>query len=390
MNIESIITAGLIVSFLNGVLIIMSTIIHRKEWRKHKNINIAALALFLSIGFFYYEYKSVLAGNNTVALTFITFFLFSFSVSMFVKSLASLYDIKSLINIKLNILIAVFFATLITLSSYYSNYALKFFLYNASIMIPMAFAFQYLVKCKMKLYTNVFFYLIIFLFLVLLHNIVYASFNLVNVDYTNIPKRVVTWVMVAVLSLNMIYVAYIIEQNYIDLNKTRGNFELLQQLHNKVKKISETDHLTGLYNRHKITYILEQLSITKSEFSILICDVNDFKSINDRFGHLVGDEALVFTAKALESIVRSNDIVGRWGGDEFIVILPNTNNELSEVVRNKIVNCFNKETFEKIEEGLSLCIGCSTFSQNDSLKETINRADLNMYTDKKKYRSLQE
>lgn len=104
---------------------------------------------------------------------------------------------------------------------------------------------------------------------------------------------------------------------------------------------SITDPLTGLHTRwYFITRLHEEFERVRrygGHFSVVMCDIDDFKRINDTFGHRIGDEVLKFIASVLRSSTRASDIVGRYGGEEFILILPNTNEENAAKVAEKIL-----------------------------------------------------
>jgi len=97
------------------------------------------------------------------------------------------------------------------------------------------------------------------------------------------------------------------------------------------------DYLTGIHNRRSVDRALREFFNeflkNKSKFSVMIIEIDDFKQINDKYGHLVGDKVLINVAYAIKSSIRAKDILGKWGGDEFIVILPNTDKEIADKVK---------------------------------------------------------
>lgn len=152
------------------------------------------------------------------------------------------------------------------------------------------------------------------------------------------------------------------------------------KLHEKLTYISEIDHLTSLYNRRKIDKILNENNT--DTLSIAILDIDDFKQINDKFGHQKGDVVLKKFAKTLKQNVRSTDMVGRWGGEEFIIIFPSTNIDDAFKCIQKIKNILKNLSFEEIAT-ITCSFGISSADGKISLSELISKADAALYVAKK-------
>lgn len=159
----------------------------------------------------------------------------------------------------------------------------------------------------------------------------------------------------------------------------------------EIRLLSVTDEVTGLFNQRKLVEDLE-LYISRYQhdgigFSLLFVDIDYFKNVNDQFGHVIGSQLLIDMAKVVKAQLRSSDLVYRYGGDEFIVLLPKSNVEeskrvalrISEAVKTAEFNINNEKTYQ-----LSLSVGIAEFPTDaTSAKEIINFADKMMYLSKK-------
>jgi len=150
----------------------------------------------------------------------------------------------------------------------------------------------------------------------------------------------------------------------------------------KIKYLSYHDYLTGLYNRYFFEEELKRLDSKRLyPISVIIIDINGFKMINDTFGQKKGDEILKNTAKILKTCFRKEDIVARYGGDEFIIILPSTSSTVAASIIDR-VNRFSKINFYK-EFIVSLSTGIATKeSTEQNINELMKIAEDNMYKHK--------
>ncbi|OGP54704.1 MAG: hypothetical protein A2Y65_03350 [Deltaproteobacteria bacterium RBG_13_52_11] len=164
------------------------------------------------------------------------------------------------------------------------------------------------------------------------------------------------------------------------------------RLQNELKEQAIHDHLTGLHNRYYLDKVLEQ-EIKRSKrynhsMAFMMLDVNRFKEINDRYGHQMGDEILREVAVLLREAVRETDIVVRYGGDEFLIILLETNGELDSIKRR----IAEKVALLNMKDGqmdfpVTLSIGSASWGPKDhrSVDEIMNEADRRMYEEKKQH-----
>lgn len=172
----------------------------------------------------------------------------------------------------------------------------------------------------------------------------------------------------------------------------------LETSNKKLEKLSRIDSLTGMPNRRYFDLQLEQewqRSMRESQpLSILVCDVDQFKNINDHFGHQYGDECLQGVAKAIiETLHRPADMPARFGGDEFVVILPETialGAELLAInICQKVQELSLQQAPDALHDVVTLSIGCATFipSNTNDIKSLFALADKHLFEAKKKGRN---
>ena len=174
-----------------------------------------------------------------------------------------------------------------------------------------------------------------------------------------------------------------IQKRTIELQQTNEALQIEKQ---SLKNLSSTDQLTGLYNRYKFEDLFEfernQSLRYMTDISILLMDIDHFKSVNDTYGHNVGDTILKELALIVKTSVRSSDVVVRWGGEEFIVFTPNTTLEQAHQLAESIRRIVKSTTYSKVGQ-LTTSIGVTSFKQDDSLKSLVQRADCALYMAKK-------
>ncbi|MGE7835388.1 sensor domain-containing diguanylate cyclase [Viridibacillus arvi] len=178
-----------------------------------------------------------------------------------------------------------------------------------------------------------------------------------------------------------------LEQIYLEIEKKQIE---LMEINSGLVKISNTDKLTGISNRRFFQKKLEeQIEIYRTEektFSLLIIDIDHFKKVNDTYGHQIGDIVLAKLANILKIQVRTDDIVARFGGEEFTIILPDTDFEEAILIAQKLNRTI--ELAEWTETGnLTVSIGLATFSENDTEDSIVKKADQALYVSKEKGRN---
>jgi len=154
------------------------------------------------------------------------------------------------------------------------------------------------------------------------------------------------------------------------------------QKNDKLKKLAVTDELTGLNNRFQLDKVLH-LGIKKSirsntNISILFIDIDRFKFVNDTYGHQVGDQVLKDFSKILQSNIRETDTVGRWGGEEFLIIRCETNIEGSLQLSENLRIIIENTTFQYIKN-ITASFGVASFKDEESVDLLVKRADKALY-----------
>lgn len=154
--------------------------------------------------------------------------------------------------------------------------------------------------------------------------------------------------------------------------------------HKKVYDASITDQLTGLYNRRYLYHVLEEMMNDDNEdvvFSLLMMDLNNFKKVNDIYGHIDGDEVLQKFGGVLKDASRKRDVPIRYGGDEFVLILPGTDLKDAEKVKSRIIEMFDKVSVKYQGIDLSVSFGI-TENTGQGLETLIKEADDLLYKSK--------
>jgi diguanylate cyclase (GGDEF)-like protein len=157
--------------------------------------------------------------------------------------------------------------------------------------------------------------------------------------------------------------------------------------YNKMEQIAIYDSLTGFLTRGEIikegNKIKQEFSINRKEFCILMIDLDDFKFINDNYGHVVGDNVMKMLAKNISRHIRTSDYIGRYGGDEFLIICQNMNMDNAFSLAERIRKSTEETKFYIDEENYinaTLSIGLYEFSKDDlSFIEAVNFADMMLY-----------
>jgi diguanylate cyclase (GGDEF)-like protein len=177
-------------------------------------------------------------------------------------------------------------------------------------------------------------------------------------------------------------------ENLLSIDNTNIEYREFQHLAdvsnkttNRINNLLHNDELTNIFNRRYINKLLDSLMMDKREddtISILLIDIDEFKAVNDQYGHPVGDRVLIEVANCIQRQIAENHYVARYGGEEFLVVMPNTCQVLALEMANRIRVAVAALEIEELGHAITLSGGIST-SLHQQTVEMIKEADFNLY-----------
>ncbi len=188
----------------------------------------------------------------------------------------------------------------------------------------------------------------------------------------------------------------------MEADEVRSLYEHVNILIHHLKKRDEkivsaaiTDQLTGVYNRAYFNEFIDKRVAHAGRYeeniSFIMIDLDGFKGLNDTYGHQAGDDVLIEAASLLKQMIRRSDLLFRYGGDEFLIILPYADCVRAETVKERIRTAaeqWNLQNRRYVGFRLSLSTGCSTWKQGDDVFARIREADALMYEEKKQKKTV--
>lgn len=164
----------------------------------------------------------------------------------------------------------------------------------------------------------------------------------------------------------------------------------LEDRNKELMQLAVTDKLTGLFNRAKLDQVLDEEIVRHNrygtEFCVIMADIDDFKMINDTFGHHKGDAALVAFSDILRHSIRVNDTAGRWGGEEFLIILPHTSVDAAAQTAEKIRALVASGDYGEVKT-VTASFGVLAHKPGETVDDLLLRADMALYAAKRKGRN---
>ena len=170
-----------------------------------------------------------------------------------------------------------------------------------------------------------------------------------------------------------------------ELSRMQKQTDLYRKKLHRQRKESQLDPLTKVANRfaynERMVIEFERFKRTNSPLSVALLDIDHFKGINDKYGHAAGDKTLVVIARHIKTHIRATDFVARWGGEEFVILFPDTDkDDLTqplETIRKELAKL--PFTFRDSRVSITASLGATTFRENDTIDSVFERADKNLY-----------
>ncbi|TVQ69007.1 MAG: GGDEF domain-containing protein [Oceanospirillales bacterium] len=211
---------------------------------------------------------------------------------------------------------------------------------------------------------------------------------LLILDRYDLGWKAVFGILIYVISL--LYVVKPISNRVLEgIRMQLLNKSLAEELQKSLKTVSHqanTDALTGLHNRHALNKSLEELIVKgerrRNTFSLLMIDIDFFKDINDKYGHGVGDKAIQHVAMCISGQLRDDDMCARFGGEEFVVLLPNTSTTEAMYVAERIRKAVEVTPMQNPFQPMTLSIGVATHQYGMTSEMLLKAADDEVYVAK--------
>lgn len=171
----------------------------------------------------------------------------------------------------------------------------------------------------------------------------------------------------------------------IFLKELNRNHDGLVEINEKLNRMAKIDVLTGLFNRRGMKPFLDRCASSGVSFCIGMCDIDDFKNVNDSYGHDVGDEAISEVARIIRADIKPDDHVCRWGGEEFVFLMDKSDINDAIKIAEKIRSDVENNALEIYGKRISftITIGVTEYIQGEDVDKTIIRADTMMYSGKR-------
>ena len=231
-----------------------------------------------------------------------------------------------------------------------------------------------------RLYTRQF--LFVSAFALLTYGADIVLLNIFRSQYIHLKIECFQWLGLAIVLISVSFIGGNISSIRRELSVSRKK---LQSSLTVIREMAIHDDLTGFYNRHHLMDLIDSENNrsvrTGSVFSLVMMDIDKFKNINDTYGHQIGDQVLRTFAAIIRSILRKTDFCGRYGGEEFLIVLTQTNIQAAKVFAERICNCIENSFFSCLgpDSRVTVSIGLTEYRMQEDIEKTISRADELLY-----------
>jgi len=242
-----------------------------------------------------------------------------------------------------------------------------------------------------RLYTGQF--LFISTFALLTYGVDIVLLNIFRSQDINLKIECFQWFGLAIVLISVSFIGGNISSIRRELSVSRKK---LQSSLTVIREMAIHDDLTGFYNRSHLMDLIESENNrsvrTGSVFSLVMMDIDKFKKINDTYGHQIGDQVLRTFAAVIRSILRKTDFCGRYGGEEFLIVLTQTDLQAAKLFAERIRECVENSLFPDLgpDSRVTVSIGLAEHRMQENIEKTISRADEFLYKAKKRGRNRVE
>lgn len=354
----------------------------RKKIKQNNKVILAASA-FLTIEQFLYGWFLSKQNSLVQKIHFLTALL------MFLAFLVSLYIYKKKKYrfFKFNMVFETFIAlTAIAVASSRVVFLQEDIFYLPSIYIAVVYGLAIFLNLNLR--QSIFIYFSGTLFLILMLENYRPLLNYKRVYSDIIVNNLLAWIISLMhyqKSISEFNHIKIIEDNYLDLDRRSRK---ISRINEQLKSKSITDELTNLNNRREMENNLDYLFIESKKrkdkyFSIIMCDLDDFSDINNNYGHQVGDNVLIEVSNIFKKNIRGSDICGRWGGEEFLILCPETTIKEAYKLAERLRIALEENNFKEVDK-VTGSFGVASFSNNETRDGLLNKADKRLYKAKER------
>ena len=329
---------------------------------------------------------------------FVTFVIYALNISIFyfaylagIVNLQALYGL-GIILLTINVILYIVFRTslnlrmsdpsLTTIQMCAAILVVMYAIYHAYEVRGLIFSMYILILLFgiFRLYTSQF--LFISGFALLTYGIDIGLLKMFHQQNINLKIELFQWFGLAVVLVSVSFIGGNISSLRRELSVSRRK---LQSSFTVIREMAIHDDLTGFFNRTHLMDLIETESSRSvrngSVFSLAMIDIDKFKSINDTYGHQTGDYVLKTFAAVIRSILRKTDFCGRYGGEEFLIVLTQTDLHAAKVFAERIRDCVEKSLFPSLgpDSRVTVSVGLTVYRMPENIERTIARADEALY-----------